>query len=319
MDFEKLLQEKYTNVFRKGYSTAKGFTVTKRYDELKEDLDNLQVSENDIWICSFPKCGTTWTQEMVWMIINNLDFERAKRPLDERSPFVEFSMLYDDRELFDKKPDYKPALYLHDSIGHYKSLKSPLLVKSHLPIDLLPKQLREGSKKPKIVYVARDPRDVCISYYHHSKLIEGFKGTCEEFCELFLAGKVPYAPYWQHVLPFWEKRNNLNVLYLKYEDMKKDLPSIVRQVAAFVGRSLTNEQVQILANHLSFESMSKNKAVNKEEHIENKRRNNLTDYQEGKFMRSGKVGDYKTSMTPEICVKFENWIKNNIENTDYVI
>ncbi|KAJ3640364.1 hypothetical protein Zmor_003666 [Zophobas morio] len=151
------------------------------------------------------------------------------------------------------------------------------------------------------------------------EISEGFKGTCEEFCELFLAGKVPYAPYWQHVLPFWEKRNNLNVLYLKYEDMKKDLPSIVRQVAAFVGRSLTNEQVQILANHLSFESMSKNKAVNKEEHIENKRRNNLTDYQEGKFMRSGKVGDYKTSMTPEICVKFENWIKNNIENTDYVI
>ena len=61
-----------------------------------------------------------------------------------------FSMLYDDREWFDKKPDYKPALYLHDSIGYYKSLKSPLLVKSHLPIDLLPKQLREGSKKPKV-------------------------------------------------------------------------------------------------------------------------------------------------------------------------
>ncbi|KAJ3649975.1 hypothetical protein Zmor_021688 [Zophobas morio] len=54
---------------------------------------------------------------------------------------------------------------------------------------------------------------VFMSYYHHSKLLKGFKGTCEEFCELFLAGKVPYGPSWQYVLPFWEIRNSPNILY----------------------------------------------------------------------------------------------------------
>ena len=34
--------------------------------------------------------GTTWTQEMVWMLINNCDAELAKqKPLTVRAPFLE--------------------------------------------------------------------------------------------------------------------------------------------------------------------------------------------------------------------------------------
>jgi hypothetical protein len=34
--------------------------------------------------------GTTWTQEMVWLIANDLDFEKAKKtPLNDRVPFFE--------------------------------------------------------------------------------------------------------------------------------------------------------------------------------------------------------------------------------------
>ena len=34
--------------------------------------------------------GTTWTQEMVWCIMNDLDFDVAKeKSLDERIPFFE--------------------------------------------------------------------------------------------------------------------------------------------------------------------------------------------------------------------------------------
>lgn len=34
--------------------------------------------------------GTTWTQEMVWLLVNNLNFGKARQiPLIERSPFLE--------------------------------------------------------------------------------------------------------------------------------------------------------------------------------------------------------------------------------------
>jgi len=46
-----------------------------------KDLQKIKAFEakrDDVWISSFPKCGTTWTQEMVWCIMNDLDFRRAE-------------------------------------------------------------------------------------------------------------------------------------------------------------------------------------------------------------------------------------------------
>ena len=58
----------------------------------------MEVFEEDIWISSFPKCGTTWTQEMVWNIVNDLDFDRAKsEKLDRRIPFFELTAITEDR------------------------------------------------------------------------------------------------------------------------------------------------------------------------------------------------------------------------------
>lgn len=34
--------------------------------------------------------GTTWTQEMVWLIANDLDYEGAKSLLINRFPFIEY-------------------------------------------------------------------------------------------------------------------------------------------------------------------------------------------------------------------------------------
>jgi hypothetical protein len=53
-------------------------------------ISELFVRDDDAWMSSFPKCGTTWTREMVWNIVNSLDFKSAKTAsLDERVPFLE--------------------------------------------------------------------------------------------------------------------------------------------------------------------------------------------------------------------------------------
>lgn len=68
-----------------------------------------------------------------------------------------------------------------------KLAKSPRTIQSHLPWNLLPKEIRDGLKKPKIIYVARNPKDICVSFYHHRVLIEGYLGTIDEFVEEFIA------------------------------------------------------------------------------------------------------------------------------------
>ena len=32
---------------------------------------------------------------------------------------------------------------------------------------------------------------------------------------------VMYSPWWSHVLEFWEKRNEDNILFIKYEDLQR--------------------------------------------------------------------------------------------------
>lgn len=75
------------------------------------------------------------------------------------------------------------------SVDYCNNLTTPRHIKCHLPFNLLPRQIRTGEKKPKIVYVARNPKDVCISYYHQSKLLRGDNGDFQQFCELFLGDR----------------------------------------------------------------------------------------------------------------------------------
>ena len=48
------------------------------YLQYEKEIRELEVRSDDVWVSSFPKCGTTWTQEMVWNILNNIDLDTAK-------------------------------------------------------------------------------------------------------------------------------------------------------------------------------------------------------------------------------------------------
>lgn len=64
--------------------------MIETYLPLAERIKNFEVFEDDVWVVTFPKCGTTWTQEMVWLLNNDLNYEYAKKmTLEERFPFLE--------------------------------------------------------------------------------------------------------------------------------------------------------------------------------------------------------------------------------------
>ena len=48
------------------------------YLQYEREIRELEGRSDDVWVSSFPKCGTTWTQEMVWNILNNVDLDTAK-------------------------------------------------------------------------------------------------------------------------------------------------------------------------------------------------------------------------------------------------
>ena len=97
---------------------------------------------DDIIIATYPKCGTTWTQRIVGMLIFGSD---APFPVQDSSPWPDMRIM---------PPGF--ALQLAESQTHRRFLKT------HLPYDALP--VYEGVK---FIHVARDGRDAAMSFHNH--------------------------------------------------------------------------------------------------------------------------------------------------------
>merc|ERR1712137_475305 len=243
-----------------------------------------------------PQCGTTWTQEMVWMITHDCDLEAAKEKLQVRSPFIEWPTL--------PQTD-SPVLMDFQKI---EAMPSPRVLKSHLPFYLLPPRLADTCK---VVYVARNPKDVIVSYFHHHQIVsvQNFTSDIEKFAEYFMNDELYYSPFFAHILEGWAKREHPNVLFLFYEDMKRNLRGEIVKVCTFLGKTLSEQQLELLTRHLHFDSVSKNTAIN---FMESK-----ADSKEPcKFIRKGKTGDWKNHFNPELNARLDEWIRKNLEGSD---
>ena len=97
--------------------------------------------------------------------------------------------------------------------------------------------------------------------------------------------------------------------------MKRDLPGVVRRVATFLGRSVKEEQVAALAEHLSFSSMAANTAVNKAEVVAEWQRLHGGGTG-GSFMRKGKVGDWREQLTPDQQTSMDQWAAQWLAGSD---
>lgn len=231
-----------------------------KYQRYAQQIADFEVRPDDVWIVTFPKCGTTWTQEMVWLVDNDLDYATARRRyLTERFAFFEAVTVY----------DIKNGVTVDDnefsisSVRRAAELPSPRYIKTHLPAELLPRQL--WTVRPKIVYTARNPKDTAVSFYHHYRNIQGYLGTFDDFMEAFLADQVIWAPFHSHILNFWRVRNEPNVLFLTYEEMKRDLASVLRRVTAFFGKAYGDAELAELNGALQVDAMRAREAANGED------------------------------------------------------
>lgn len=305
-----------------------GWLFPKRFLEYADTLYNFQVKPSDVYVLTYMKVGTTWTQEIIWtMKYNpNLDNPEAVEPIMERSPFIDSDMFLPEDvspEIIEaSKPMFKgflkhcpegdPRKGLNWQLG--AAIPEPRVLKSHLPLSLLPPTLLDTAK---VIYVARKPSDVICSYYHHCRLFKLMKffGTLEEFCEFFLSDNLIYSPYWLHVKEAWEKRQHPNMLILLFEDMKKDIMKELKKLNDFLGTQLTDKQLENIAKYTSFSEMQKRDNLFGVE--KNASSSAFVDEEvkriEGGFFRKGKTGTGKEKIGPEMMSKVDEWTSKHFQ------
>jgi hypothetical protein len=72
------------------WKDAPSTVVTKFFLCKYEALKNFEIYNDDVWMVCYPKTGSTWTQEMIWLLNNDLNFEKAKSlVLAKRFPYLE--------------------------------------------------------------------------------------------------------------------------------------------------------------------------------------------------------------------------------------
>lgn len=81
-------------------------------------------------------------------------------------------------------------------------------------------------------------KDCCVSFYHHTENIAGYNfqgGSFDDFFELFINGLTDFGDYFDCVMSWYEHRNDPNVLFIAYEELKKDNVENVLKIAEFMG------------------------------------------------------------------------------------
>ncbi|KAG8138431.1 hypothetical protein E2320_004324 [Naja naja] len=115
--------------------------------------------------------------------------------------------------------------------------------------------------------------------------------------------------WFDHVLS-WEKHlHEKNILFLFYEDMKKDLPKVMKELSAFLGLNPTESQIYEICKKSSFNEMKTN--TEKENSDENHTVCVLTSNPKLIF-RKGTVGDWKNHFTPKQNRLFEETFKKKM-------
>lgn len=224
--------------------------LPRKYSKMADRVDNFKVRPDDIFVVTFPKAGTTWCINIVSQLMNGLDFSSAVfKPVTN---YLENAILY---EPFGNSLEMKKNVELLDKkIDEYANMPSPRIIKSHLPAQLLPKEI--WSVRPKIIYVAREPKDVAVSLFYMLRNTSGlYPYSLNDFLETFLNDHVMYAPFHNHVLDFWKLRSLENVFFTTYEKMSDNCLDVVSQLSDFLGFSYNDKQLKDLADYVSFDNL----------------------------------------------------------------
>lgn len=205
--------------------------------------DGFELRDDDIVISTAPKCGTTWMQMQCALLLFRTPDLPA--PLATLSPWLDMNT--------------RPLEEVH---AHLAAQTHRRFIKTHLPLAALP-----WHERVTYLHVARDPRDVALSWDNHlanvdfDRFVETRAGAVglDDLAELAPDGPPPPPPedpverFWiwvegdadgpmselealvHHSRTFWERRHEPNVHLFHYSDQRADLDRQMTRLAEALG------------------------------------------------------------------------------------
>jgi aryl sulfotransferase len=204
----------------------------------------------DIFVCTPPKCGTTWMQTIVVTLL----FPAGELP----GPVVTIAPWLDAR--------FEP---IDEIVARLEAQRHRRSMKTHTPADGIP-----WYADAFYIVVGRDGRDVFMSFVNHMRSLRPdvvamlIASAIDEGIDMgsgpppalddvhaFFADWLERRMLFDHVASYWARRDEPNLLFVHYDDLKHDLTAEMRRVAKFLGIDAAEKHWPALVERCTFASM----------------------------------------------------------------
>ena len=266
------------------------------------------LASTDVVIATYPKCGTTWMQQICLLLMLGSDAPNFD-PMVE-APWLEMAVSKAATGQGAAESG-TPGISVEELCRRNAGAESRVW-KTHAPRKFAP--WRAANPGAKVIVVSRHAKDCAVSMLHHTRNIPGFgfTGGWDVFAELFLSGRVESSCFWEWHAGWWAASTRggagePEILWVTFEALKADLLGEVRRISEFLGLRRSEEELAAVAARSTFAAMkaeasardaakaAAGKAVKKE------------------HFRAGVVGGWREVMTPEVAAAFDHKTRAMVE------
>jgi len=225
----------------------------------------IRYRRTELFLISYPKSGRTWLRLLLGYAIST----HFNLQVDNLLGLSQLAKLH---------PAIPRILVNHDDNPHMKELEA---------LDWDKRPYRHG----KVIFLARDPRDILISlYFHKSRRDHAFAGTLSQFIDAPIGGFNNILRFYQ----IWAQNMHIPKGFhlIRYEDLHKAPETELQKLFAFMG--LKDIQPETIAEAITFAQFDKMQKMEKQGQFQESNRllpGDAADIDSFKARR-GKVGGY---------------------------
>lgn len=239
-------------------------------------LANFQPRASDVLITTPPKAGTTWMQQILHQLRSGGDSTFTS--IDDVVPWLERQ---------------REGQSWQQILQQFETLPEPRIFKTHCTAEQTP-----GIGTARIILTSRDPRDCCVSFYHHiMNLTDEARASKKIPCPKNFAEHVDmwleFAAWYRNMKSWWPYVDHPKVLWLRFQDLKNDLAKSMDQITDFLEWNINPQEKEKALEYSSFEWMKAH-----DDKFSRQGANDKPAFKPGRFIRQGSVGKYHDLMTP---------------------
>jgi hypothetical protein len=251
-----------------------------------------QPGPEDVFVATQMRCGTTWMQQIVYEVVT-----RGHGDLSDQGHGHLYAM--------------SPWI---DAVNSVSMTDAPLvgepptrIIKTHLPTSLCP-----YSPQAKYIYVTRHPVSCFASIVDFNRSMLGpLLPPLPTLTEWFCSDRMYWLPWPRHVEGWWQwSECRDNVLFVHFEEMKKDFATALDRVARFLGCTLTVEERARITERCTFQYMK-----NHDEAFE-MAPPTMFSVAGGEFLASGKESRHE-DVTPAVRARILDYCRAALKDSAY--